>query len=132
VGATRVSSCAHAPVPVPYARAYPGDVPRGPALDIQILKRATTLTFTNTTAHAFGPSTLWLNSYYSQPVEALGVGETLTLPLSKFRNEFSEEFRGGGFFATEAPERLVLAELETTGPDGKPLLRGLIVVGGGQ
>jgi len=49
------------------------------------------------------------------------------IPLVEFRNEFSEAFRGGGFFATEAPERLVMAQLETE-IDGKPQLLGMIVV----
>ena len=46
------------------------------------------------------------------PIDGLAVGQTLRLPLGTFRNEFSEAFRGGGFFAPERPERLVLAELE--------------------
>lgn len=112
-----------------YARPYPTDVPRGRALDIQVRKGDTTLTLTNTTSRAFGKSTIWLNSYFSQPIEGLGVGEEMTLPLSRFRNEFSEKFRGGGFFASEAPEKLVLAEIETPGADGTPVLLGLIVVG---
>ena len=102
--------------------------PRGRTLDIQVIKHDTTLEFTNTTARTFGPATLWLNSYFSRPIDGLAVGQTLTLPLSSFRNEHSEKFRGGGLFAAEAPEKLVLAELETT-DDGRPVLLGLIVVG---
>lgn len=124
-----LASCATRPTPVPYARLYPSDLPRGKPLDIQVIKHDTTLELTNTTAMAFGPSTIWLNSYYSKPIDGLEVAERLELPLSGFRNEYSEKFRGGGFWATEAPERLVLAELETTGKDGKPVLLGLIVVG---
>jgi len=114
---------------VPYARPYPTDAVRGRALDIQVIKGDTSLTLTNTTSRGFGKSTIWLNSYFSQPIEGLGVGEALTLQLARFRNEFSEKFRGGGFFASEAPEKLVLAEIEIAGVDGKPVLLGLIVVG---
>jgi hypothetical protein len=124
-----LASCAGPPEPVPYARVYPTDLARGQTLDIQVIKHDTSLEFTNTTARAFGPSTLWLNSYYCQPVEGIAVGQTIRMPLSGFRNEHSESFRGGGFFAADEPERLVLAELETPGPDGAPMLLGLIVVG---
>jgi hypothetical protein len=98
-------------------------------LDIQVFKGDTTLKLTNTTATNFGPSTIWLNSYFSRPIDGLAVGETIKLGLSGFRNEHSEAFRSGGFFASEFPERVVLAELETMEQAGKPILLRLIVVG---
>lgn len=116
------------PRPASYARAYPEQAPRSRPLDIQVIQGDTTIRLTNTTARAFGASTLWLNSYYSAPIEGLAVGQTLKLPLSRFKNEHSESFRSGGFFATEPPERVVLAELETASADGAPVLFGLIVV----
>lgn len=122
-----LGGCAAPLTPVDYARPYPAHVPHGPTLDIQVFRRTRELELTNTTARALGPSTLWLNAYYSRPIDGLGVGQTLMIPLVEFRNEFSEAFRGGGFFATEAPERLVMAQLETE-IDGKPQLLGMIVV----
>lgn len=124
-----LAGCKSAPAPVEYARAYPEATPRGLTLDIQVFRGTTTVEMTNTTAHAFGPSTLWLNSRYAHPVESLGVGERVVYPLSEFRDRHSDAMRGGGFFAADDPERLVLAELESSGADGTPLLHRLIVVG---
>ena len=55
------------------------------------------------------------------------------LHLSDFKDEFSDEFRGGGFFASEAPDVLVLAEIETIGDDTQPahaVMLGMVVVKG--
>lgn len=126
-----LSGCRSAPSPVEYARLYPFEAPIAPqTLDVQVFRRTFSVELTNTTARAFGPSTLWLNRRYSVPIEGLAISETLELPLKGFKDEFSNSFRGGGFFASEAPETLVMAELETIGQDGKPIVHGLIVVKG--
>lgn len=113
-----------------YARVYPETLARGEPLDIQVIRGETTLALTNTTSTVFGPCTLWLNSYYSRPLEGLAVGQSLTLPLADFRNEHGEPFRGGGFFATKKPERMVLAQIESDGTmypivvvRGEPILK---------
>lgn len=123
-----LTGCRSGPDIVSYARPYPEPPIRGRMLDIQVFRAEQVIELTNTTAHAFGPSTLWLNAQFSRPIDGLAVGQTLKLSLAEFRNEYSERFRGGGFFATEKPERLVLAELETTINNQQKLL-GLAVVG---
>lgn len=110
---------------VNYARVYPAVVEKGPTLDVQVVRGETSLTLTNTTAKVFGPCTLWINAYYSKPLDGLAVGQSIRVPLSDLRNEHSEAFRGGGFFATKKPERMVLAQLEHDGT-----LYGLVVVRG--
>jgi hypothetical protein len=123
------TGCSGGADPVPYAREYPNSIERAPAtLNIQVFKRPTRLEFTNTTPRAYAPATIWLNRRFSYPIDSIAIGESISLPLSNFRDEFSDAFRGGGFFAREAPERLVLAEIETPGPDGKPLMLGMVVV----
>lgn len=124
-----LTACSGVPAPVVYARPYPTIRP-SPAINIQVFRSTKHLELTNTTARAFGPSTLWLNARYSRPIDGLGVGESLRLPLDEFRDEYSDAFRGGGFFATEAPERLVLTQIEAAGSDGKLELVGLVVVKG--
>ena len=47
----------------------------------------------------------------------------LRLELSEFKDEYGQEFRAGGFWATRKPERLVLAQLEAE--EG---MLGLVVV----
>lgn len=122
--------CAGLPAPVHYARPYPTDIPQRETLNIQVFRSTFHVEFTNTTARVFGPSTLWLNARFSRPIDGLAVGQTLRLPLKDFRDEYSEAFRAGGFFATEPPERLVLAQLETKKADDNGALLGLIVVRG--
>jgi hypothetical protein len=118
-----LTGCSGGPSPIMPGAVYPAGLARGATLDIQVIRRETAIELTNTTARKFGASRLWLNGRFSRAIEGLGVGQTIELPLSSFRDEFSEAFRGGGFFATEKPDRLVLAELESGGE-----LMGLIVV----
>jgi hypothetical protein len=133
--AAGLAGCAAPNDRVPYARDYPlweqdAAASRGAVLDIQVFRKTKHLEFTNTTARAFGPSTIWLNGWFSRPIDSLAVGESVRIPLSEFRDRHSEAFRGGGFFATEEPDTLVTAELETTDQDGGTVLYRLVVVGG--
>lgn len=95
----------------------------GPTLDVQVFRRESRISLTNTSPYDFGPSTLWVNAAYSRPIESLRIGQSVELSLHEFRNEHSQPFRAGGFFATDLPSRLVLTEIET---DDR--LYGLIVV----
>lgn len=104
--------------------AYPAELPRTGTLDIQVIRRGTEIQLTNTTARRFGESTLWLNERFGRRIDGLKVGEVLTLPLGGFLDEYSQKFRAGGFFATQDPDRLALAELETASE-----VVGLVVVG---
>ena len=83
---------------------------------------------TNTTAHSYGPSRIWLNQWYAADILGLRIGESVDLRLSRFKDEFGDSFRGGGFFAAEAPDKIVKAELQID-RDGEPVLIPLIVVG---
>ncbi|HLP84793.1 MAG TPA: hypothetical protein VK157_10630, partial [Phycisphaerales bacterium] len=56
-------------------------------------------------------------------------GETISLDLNTFYDEFGEEFRGGGFFARETPEDIVLVEVQTQGATGQEMV-GLVTVAG--
>lgn len=118
-----LGACA-GPRPIVQGPVYPRDLPRTRTLDIQVFRHETTIELTNTTARRFGPVRLWLNGRFARDLGGLDVGQTVEMPLASFRDEYSEAFRAGGFFATEKPDRLVLAEIET----GQELL-GLIVVG---
>lgn len=119
--------CSSGPRPIPQGPVYPAALPHGPTLDVQVIRRGPSIGLTNTTARAFGPSRLWLNGRYALDLPGLGVGQNVELRLSDFKDEYSESFRGGGFFATENPDRLALAELESGGE-----MLGLIVVSRGE
>jgi len=112
------------PAKVDYARPYPAKAQSG-SIDVQLRRDEKTVSLTNTSARSFPESTLWLNAQFCRPLPALGVGETLSFDLSTFRNEFHEAFRAGGFFATERPDTIVLAQIELENE-----LVGLVVVKG--
>ena len=105
---------------------YPEALPRTTTLDIHVIRRGQRIQMTNTTAQPFGEFTLWLNRRFSLRIpEGLAIGQTRTLNLNHFRDQYDERFRAGGFFATEKPEKIVLAELQS----GDHLL-SLVVVSG--
>lgn len=111
--------------------AYPEGSRSREVLDIQAFRDGVTLTLTNTTARAFGPSTLWANMRFGLDIDGLAVGETLEVDLRDFRDQYGARFRGGGFFAAEKPQRLVLLEIETKG-EGAALLSMTVVRGEGE
>lgn len=92
---------------------YPMTLKQDKTLDIQVVRRGQRMTMTNTTAINFGPSRLWLNRRFSRPIEEWRIGQTLDFHLSTFVDEFGETFRPGGFFAAEAPDTIVQAQIET-------------------
>ena len=92
-------------------------------LDIQVARRSTKISMTNTTARSFPAGRLWINKAYSAPMPPLAVGETVELDLRVFVDEAGEPFRAGGFFATREGDLVVLAHLVTEGR-----VYGLVVV----
>lgn len=126
--ATGLGGCGSSPSKVDYARPFPKELAQAGTLDIQVVRETTEIEFTNTTANSFGPCTMWLNRRFSHPLDGLKIGQTIRLPLRDFRDEYSDHFRAGGFFASELPERLVQAHLEIPSGDGQAALLGLIVI----
>lgn len=114
---------------VDYARPYPAQADKGDVLDVQVFRQGTRLKMTNATARSFGAGTLWVNQRFSRPIEGFAAGETLTVDLYDFRDQYQDQFRAGGFFATRDPDPVVLVELETGG--GEPTtgtMYGFVVV----
>lgn len=116
-----VSGCASDPlVPGP---SYPESLSRRGTLDIQVVVEGRQVTLTNTTASSLPAGRLWLNAWYSASTSTVAVGDTLTIPITDFRDEHGQIMRGGGFFASEPPEQVFLAQWQA--PDG---LYGMVVV----
>jgi hypothetical protein len=112
------------------AREFPDGLERSAVLDVQVKRDVTRISATNTSGRAFAePTTMWINRRFSRSIGAWGVGETITLDLEQFRDNFGEQFRAGGFFSANRPDDVVLAELETGSGDARELV-GLIVVQG--
>ena len=97
-------------------------------LDIQVARRNTRISMTNTTANDLGPGTLWVNQRFARDIEGLAVGQTIDLSLKEFYNEEGEPFRAGGFFAIEDPVNVVLVQYATEDDTGNEQLLGFIVV----
>lgn len=104
---------------------FPESRKQSRVLDIQVTRDETDISFTNTTPAAIPPCRMWLNRWYALDFKGLGIGESTRLDLRDFKDRYGEAFHGGGFFATEYPDRLVLAQFEI----GEELV-GLIVIGG--
>jgi hypothetical protein len=98
-------------------------------LDVHVYRRGTTIDITNSTANTLGPGTLWLNMWFSRELEALPPGARVNIHLAEFKDQYGEAFRAGGFWATQAPDRLALAQLELPAGEGTGRLVGLVVVG---
>ena len=108
-------------------RSYPAAKAQSGVLNIQLIRDQAELTLTNTTARTMGPTVIWLNQEFWYEIAGLEVGDSVRLPLGEFRNEYGKRFRAGGFFATERPKNVVLAQLEAENSDS---LLGLVVVDG--
>jgi hypothetical protein len=102
---------------------YPADRTQTSVADIQVFRNETVITFTNTTARSYPACRMWINKWFSREIPALAVGQTMSLSLHDFKDQYGDAFRAGGFFASERPARLVLAQLEI----GDEII-GLIVV----
>ncbi len=124
-----LAACSAAQRDAANVRIYPQQLPRGAALDMQVFRDGRTLSATNSTTRDFGPSTLWLNKRFGRTINSWKSGETLTLDLNEFYDEFGEQFRGGGFFAREIPDDVVFVQLETGEADARELV-SFVTVGG--
>ncbi len=102
---------------------YPANIRQSKSLDIQVFRDSTTIHFTNSTAVSIPACTMWLNAWYSTPFKGLAVGESIEMSLFDFKDQYGDTFRAGGFFASDRPTKLVLAQLEV----GDEML-GLVVV----
>ncbi len=117
------AGCASAPGEITDGPAYPV-VAQSSVLDVQVFRDETRITLTNTSPRTFGPCRVWVNQWYGLDLPGLVAGETITLELGRFTDRYGTPFRAGGFFATERPDRLVIAQIEEQGT-----LTGLVVVG---
>ena len=111
-----------------YARPFPTTLQQTSTIDVQAQRFETQLRITNTSPRALGAGTVWVNSQWAYPLDGLEIGETVSLPLGRFLNEYSERFRSGGFFASERPDTLMLVQFEPAENPENELI-GLVAVG---
>ncbi len=124
-----LGGCRSEPTPVEWAMTFPEGVRQSTSMDIQVFRRTTSLLLTNTSTRVFGPSRIWVNKQFSLPIDGLAVGQTLDLDLRDFRNEHSESFRAGGFFAIDQPKQISIVQIEVPRASGQGTeLLGLVLV----
>jgi hypothetical protein len=94
------------------------------SVDIQVVRDETVIRMTNTTARNLPAGRLWINRWYSHDFPGLAIGDSVTMDLSQFKDQYGDTFRAGGYFATDRPTKVVQAQLETESE-----LIGFVVVG---
>lgn len=110
-----LAACRTAPQPTFDGPVYPEGLVKLETLNVQVEIGAHDLTFTNGTASAVGPGTLWVNRWFATEFDELAPGARVVLPLDKFEDENGLPPRGGGFFATRDRTEIVLVELVSGG-----------------
>jgi len=99
-------------------------------LDVQLFRDDRAVRLANTTTRPLGPGWLWLNAWYSAPIERIDIGETVVIPLRQFESEHGRPAPSGGFWSGGRPLAVVHAQIETVDTEtGDRRFRGLIVVG---
>lgn len=92
---------------------YPDNLKQARVLDVQVLRDGTEISMTNTAGEALPAGRLWINAWYSRDFPGLAVGESATYSLHDFKDRYGDAFRAGGFFATQRPDRMVQAQIES-------------------
>ncbi len=106
---------------------------QGRTLDVQVRRDVTEITMINTTSSPIPPGRMWINAWFSREFPGLGVGDRLTLDLYDFKDRYNVAFNGGGFFATQRPDRVMQAQVHANGSAESPgELIGLVVVRGDE
>lgn len=104
-------------------RAYPYSAAILDPIEVMVYRTGARVELVNHTVRSFDGFDLWLNERYLKRVPGLQAGQTVTMSLHEFVDEYGEPFRAGGLLATRKSEPLSKAEIETD--EG---LIGLLVV----
>ena len=106
-------------------RPYPHELHTTNVADMHVFRRGTSIEIVNSTAHSYNDFYLWINQRYVRHVDALSAGETITLSLWDFRDEFGDAFNAGGFFRTYPATPVRLVQIQPA--EGEQLL-GLVTI----
>jgi hypothetical protein len=106
-------------------RPYPHDLHRPEALDIQVFREGPHIEIVNATARSFYDFDLWINQRYVRRLEALRAGDTVRVSLWGFYDVRGDRFSAGGFWRTEPPTPLRLAEIQPG--ENEPMI-GMVVI----
>ena len=104
---------------------YPAKLHTTSVADMQVFREDTDLTIVNSTAHSYGDFDLWVNQQFVQHVKALEAGDTVTLSLWDFHDEYGNAFNAGGFFRAYEPALVRLVEIQ---PKPNQKMIGLVTI----
>jgi hypothetical protein len=105
---------------------YPFNLHTINSLSIQVVRDQEFVKIVNSTANDFSNSMLWVNQQYTQPLPSMPAGSTIRVNLWDCYDTLGDQFNAGGFWRTDEPTKLVIAELQQS--DTQPLV-GLLVIG---
>ncbi len=106
-------------------RPYPFDLHTTDTIPVQVFRDHEKIEIVNTTATDFENVDVWINQRYVRHVDAIPAGQSVTLSLWDFADQWGGVFNAGGVWRTLEPTPVRLVELQTA-PDA-PLL-GLIAI----
>ena len=92
---------------------------------MQVFRNDTNIEIVNTTARSYRNVDVWVNQRYVSHVEAIPAGETISLSLWDFKDEYGNLFNAGGFFRTYPPTPVRMVEIQVSSED--PLI-GLVAI----
>ena len=95
------------------------------SVSIQVTRDGDTIEIVNSTATDYRSGLLWINQRFSTRIPPLMAGSTLEVSLWSLRDSHGQQLNAGGFWRTDRPTPLVIAELQTD--EDSPLV-GLVVI----
>jgi hypothetical protein len=97
----------------------------GNVADMQVFRDLTEIEIVNTTAHSYSNVDVWVNQRYVAHVNAIPAGQTITISLWDFKDEYGNRFYAGGFFRTFTATPVRMVEIQTSAE--APLI-GLVTI----
>jgi len=95
-------------------------------MPIQVVRNQEHIKIVNSTASDFNSPILWINQQYTQQIPSMPAGSTVRVNLWNCYDSLGDQFNAGGFWRTDEPTQLVIAELQLG--ETQPLV-GLLVIG---
>ena len=104
---------------------YPSRLHSTQTVDMQVFRRETEIEIVNSTARSYQDIDVWVNQRYVHAVDSLPAGQTVTLSLWDFHDEWGGTFNAGGFFRAYEPTPVRLVEIQ---PGAAQPLVGLVTI----
>jgi hypothetical protein len=104
---------------------YPQEAHSTSTVDMQVFRRDTIIEIINSTPRSYSDFDLWINQRYVQHVDSLTAGQSITLSLWDFYDEYGDRFNAGGFFRAYTPTPVRLVQIHPA--QGQPMI-GLVTI----